>query len=139
MRASNRTIVVVLAILVAGVFAFLYFRGNYPGDLRTDVTQEGIALTAPESGQGEITVADNGKALSYPVGSKFTVTLDSTLYPENALSCAPPNSGVVRTVKNTKEVQPPFYVRTFEVMGPGTCTMTNTRFIAAIVATGNMQ
>ena len=79
MRASNRTIVVVLAILVAGVFAFLYFRGNYPGDLRTDVTQEGIALTAPESGQGEITVADNGKALSYPVGSKFTVTLDSTL------------------------------------------------------------
>lgn len=133
MRIS-RTVVIVLAVVSAGVVAFLYIRGTFSGDRQpTNVTQEGIVLTAPEPGPEEITASDSGKAFSYSIGSRFTVLFDSTLYPENALSCAPPNSGVVRVVETAKEARPPLYARTFEVVKAGTCTMTNTRFIAAIV------
>jgi len=134
MRVS-RTVVIVLAVVAAGVVAFLYIRGTFSsGDRQpTNVTQEGIILTAPVPGPEEITAASNGKAFSYPVGSRFTVLLDSSLYPENALSCAPPSSGVVRVVEAAKEARPPMYARTFEVVKAGTCTMTNTTFIAAIV------
>jgi len=99
------------------------------------MTVGGVGFDRTVQGPSEITVSDDGKALSYAVGSKFTVILDSTLYPENALSCAPPNSGVVRPVEKAKEVRPPLYARTFEVIQPGTCAMTSSRFIAAIVAT----
>ena len=126
-------VVLVLAGLV--IWAATSMRDATP----SPITDEGIDLRKTTEGPLEITVSDSGKAFSYPIGSRFTVILDSTLYPENALSCAPPSSGVVRQVETQKEVKPPLYARTFEVTGSGACTMTNTRFIAAIVVAVNIQ
>ena len=131
MRSSTRSVLVVLIIATVIAIAFVGIR--YANKSPVTVTPEGIDLLSATEGPAEITVSDNGKAFSYPIGSRFTVLLDSTLYPENALSCAPPNSGVVRVVETAKEARPPLYARTFEVVKAGTCTMTNTRFIAAIV------
>ncbi len=133
---SVRNGIAAVVVLLALIGAFLWARSTPASGPAGDGTKtvEGIDIQQPTPGPSEITAADNGKAFTYRVGARFTVILDATLYPENALSCAPPSSGVVRPTNSAKEVRAPLYARTFEVIKTGTCTMTDTTFIAAIIA-----
>src|SRR3989344_2307206 len=53
----------------------------------------------------EITIADNGKILTYPVNRHFGVVLDRNVFPPNNLACATGNENIERTL-SLKDLYP---------------------------------
>jgi hypothetical protein len=103
--------------------------GSYVGRIGPDCR----FAACPEAEHYTITAADSGGAFSYPVTSRFLVELDSSQYDPAMLSCAP--AGIIGEVSNTPSVQAPLFVKNFEAVAPGECTLRDGSFSARIVVT----
>jgi len=80
-----------------------------------------------------ITEQDNGRELSYAVGSRFTVILDEGTHPQTTL--APQPAGIVGRVETLPRVDRPLYEATFEAARPGRCTLSAKGFRVTILVT----
>jgi hypothetical protein len=87
------------------------------------------SLPAPST-QSEIRAQDSGKTFTYTVTTRFTVILDQNQYPKSDLSCQP--QGIIGSVSNIPEVQPPLYAARYEAVQPGTCTLKDGNFEVTI-------
>ncbi len=120
MRTS--LLIVVPCILLAGLVVGAYQLGRLPrGDMPCIVGT--CSLSLHEGNAGE--------KLVYPVGTRFTVTLDDRKNPHKFLQCSP--EGIIVSVADASPAAPPLYTTLFEATSPGTCTLTGNVFIATIV------
>ena len=78
------------------------------------------------SNQYEIRAQDSGKTFTYTVTTRFTVILDQNQYPKSDLSCQP--QGIIGSISNIPEVQPPLYAARYEAVQPGTCELKDGSF-----------
>jgi hypothetical protein len=125
MRIRKSAIVyAALAVAFAALALTLFARSPSGGGI-------GAMLDARMSGT-ELSEADSGKTVRYRTGDRFTLILDPQKHPENALSCAPPSSGIVKEIE-AKKVAPPLFARAFVAVKAGSCAMTDTGFIVTIV------
>jgi len=82
------------------------------------------------SNQYEIRAQDSGKTFTYTVTTRFSVILDQNQYPKSDLSCQP--KGIIGSISNIPEVQPPLYAARYEAIQPGTCELKDGSFEVTI-------
>jgi hypothetical protein len=120
------TLILIGIILVGGVIG-VFFDYNY-------LAPKPFVAPAPVENQYAITAADNGKTFSYPLTSRFSVFLDSTLYPQKNLTCSP--QGIVGSISNIAPAPSPnLYSVRFETVATGTCILQDGAFSATIDST----
>jgi len=95
------------------------------------------SLVTQTSGRGasplEIREDDNGQTFTYPVSTRFTVTLDERKYPGHTLVIDP--EGIVGRVASVPSVDPPLYAVRFEAARPGRATIRSRGFLITVVVT----
>ena len=78
-----------------------------------------------------ITLESNGKTITFPVATRFSVFLDDDKYPVKALTCKP--TWVIGYISNGSLRGPGRYPIMYEATAPGECTLRDGNFIVKIV------
>jgi hypothetical protein len=95
------------------------------------------SLATRTSGRGasplEVREDGNGQTFTYPVSTRFTVTLDERKYPGHTLVIDP--EGIVGRVASVPSVDPPLYAVRFEAARPGRATIRSRGFLITVVVT----
>lgn len=104
---------------------------SVPQDTRISTPSTPSTTSPPTpSSQYEIRAKDSGKSFTYTVTTRFTVILDQNQYPKSDLKCQP--KGVIGSISNIPEVQPPLYAARYGAVQPGTCTLKDGDFEVTI-------
>jgi hypothetical protein len=90
---------------------------------------QATSVSTPSS-QYEIRAQDSGKTFTYTVTTRFSVILDQNQYPKSDLSCQP--QGIIGSISNIPEVQPPLYAARYEAVQSGTCKLKDGSFEVTI-------
>lgn len=93
------------------------------------VPPEDASSAAPEP-LYHITAHESGRTFTYTLTSRFVVTLDGRMYPQQQLRCEP--GGIIGRITNVPSAQPPLYNAQFEVVAAGTCTLRDGSFSVTI-------
>jgi hypothetical protein len=78
-----------------------------------------------------ITLESNGKTITFPVATRFSVFLDDDKYPVKALTCKP--TWVIGYISNGSLRGPGRYPIMYEATAPGECTLRDGNFTVKIV------
>jgi hypothetical protein len=84
-----------------------------------------------EKTQFSLTANDSGKTFTYAAGAHFSVFLSEANYKKDALRCSP--AGVVGNSTSLGVPPKGMWVRRFEAVSPGSCTLTDKDFEVTIV------
>jgi hypothetical protein len=128
MNTSNRGLMsaaVAIAILLGGWY---YFRAKPAA-----APLVGGNATSSSANVYELSAADNGKTVTYPVSSRFSVVLDASEYPESELVCTP--SGILGRISNAPASPPGSYAVRFEAVKAGSCVLKDRGFQVTIRVT----
>ncbi|MCU0678922.1 MAG: hypothetical protein MUC28_00550 [Planctomycetes bacterium] len=82
------------------------------------------------AGTSVVQVADSGRTFAFGLSSRFSLALDSAVYPASQSVCEP--SGVVQPVPGAIESTPPLDTVIFEAIGVGACELKNNDFSVRI-------
>lgn len=107
--------------------------GNHVG---TTPTTPSVTPTSPTSQPYAFTAADNGKTVSYPETTRFTVTLDNQQYPSHSLQLACNPQGAISITTGMAYAPPPLYTTQYQTIAPGTCTIQDGNFTLTVTVTG---
>jgi hypothetical protein len=78
-----------------------------------------------------ITLESNGKTITFPVATRFSVFLDDDKYPVKALTCNP--TWIIGYISNGSLRGPGRYPIMYEATVPGECTLRDGDFTVKIV------